>query len=106
MLGRGLCGGRVERDAQLVLAVDLGEAAREERVGERALGRLVDRHDRLGAGLEGEQQRLCGWGFLRRQIDESNINYLVGQMVFGDMTQAESLRSIALFANEVMPALR
>ncbi|MGE3936069.1 MAG: LLM class flavin-dependent oxidoreductase [Rhodospirillaceae bacterium] len=44
--------------------------------------------------------------FLRRQIEESTINYLVGQMVFGDMTQAESLRSIALFANEVMPALR
>jgi alkanesulfonate monooxygenase SsuD/methylene tetrahydromethanopterin reductase-like flavin-dependent oxidoreductase (luciferase family) len=44
--------------------------------------------------------------FLRRQIDDSTVNYLVSQMVFGDMTADETLRSIALFADQVMPALR
>jgi hypothetical protein len=31
---------------------------------------------------------------------------MVGQFAFGDLTLAESLRSIGLFANDVMPALR
>jgi hypothetical protein len=31
---------------------------------------------------------------------------MVGQFTFGDMTLAESLHSIGLFASKVMPALR
>jgi hypothetical protein len=31
---------------------------------------------------------------------------VVGQFAFGDLTRAECLRSIALFAEEVMPQLR
>jgi hypothetical protein len=31
---------------------------------------------------------------------------MVGQFAFGDLTLAESLRSIGLFASEVMPVLR
>jgi alkanesulfonate monooxygenase SsuD/methylene tetrahydromethanopterin reductase-like flavin-dependent oxidoreductase (luciferase family) len=43
--------------------------------------------------------------YLRRQMAEAKCNYLVGQLVFGDMTLKESLASIELFAREVMPAL-
>jgi alkanesulfonate monooxygenase SsuD/methylene tetrahydromethanopterin reductase-like flavin-dependent oxidoreductase (luciferase family) len=42
---------------------------------------------------------------LSAQLQTVGSNYLVGQFVFGDMTLAESTRSIALFASEVMPAL-
>jgi hypothetical protein len=31
---------------------------------------------------------------------------MVGQFAFGDLTLAESLRSIGLFASDVMPVLR
>ncbi len=43
---------------------------------------------------------------LAGQMDETGCNYLVGQFTFGDMTLQESLQSIALFVNEVMPGLR
>jgi alkanesulfonate monooxygenase SsuD/methylene tetrahydromethanopterin reductase-like flavin-dependent oxidoreductase (luciferase family) len=42
---------------------------------------------------------------LRRQLDETGANYVMGQFTFGDMTLAEATRSIALFAAEVMPNL-
>ncbi len=42
----------------------------------------------------------------REQIAETGANYFVGQFAFGDMTTEETLRSIELFAREVMPALR
>jgi alkanesulfonate monooxygenase SsuD/methylene tetrahydromethanopterin reductase-like flavin-dependent oxidoreductase (luciferase family) len=42
---------------------------------------------------------------LRRQIEESGINYLFCRFAFGDMTHDEALRSIELFAAEAMPAL-
>jgi hypothetical protein len=32
-------------------------------------------------------------------------NYLVGQFVFGDMSLAESMKSIELFTTKVMPEL-
>ncbi len=44
--------------------------------------------------------------FLRRQLAETGCNYVVGQFAFGDLTLGECLRSIGLFASEVMPALR
>ncbi len=43
---------------------------------------------------------------LRRQLAETGCNYVVGQFAFGDLTREECLRSIALFAEAVMPALR
>jgi alkanesulfonate monooxygenase SsuD/methylene tetrahydromethanopterin reductase-like flavin-dependent oxidoreductase (luciferase family) len=43
--------------------------------------------------------------FLQAQLDESAANYLVGQMAFGDLTLAESLRTVELFRKEVMPKL-
>jgi alkanesulfonate monooxygenase SsuD/methylene tetrahydromethanopterin reductase-like flavin-dependent oxidoreductase (luciferase family) len=42
---------------------------------------------------------------LRAQLELVDANYLVGQFVFGDMSLAESLKSIALFADRVMPEL-
>jgi alkanesulfonate monooxygenase SsuD/methylene tetrahydromethanopterin reductase-like flavin-dependent oxidoreductase (luciferase family) len=44
--------------------------------------------------------------FLSSQLDETRCNYLVGQFAFGDLTLSETLRSIQLFADEVMPKLR
>jgi alkanesulfonate monooxygenase SsuD/methylene tetrahydromethanopterin reductase-like flavin-dependent oxidoreductase (luciferase family) len=42
--------------------------------------------------------------FIKAEIEASNCNYFVPQMVFGDMTLAESLRSIELFGRDVLPA--
>jgi alkanesulfonate monooxygenase SsuD/methylene tetrahydromethanopterin reductase-like flavin-dependent oxidoreductase (luciferase family) len=43
---------------------------------------------------------------LREQAEIAGVNYLVGQFAFGDLSEAEVARSIALFGSEVMPALR
>ena len=37
---------------------------------------------------------------------QTGCNYVVGQFAFGDLTRAECLQSIGLFAGEVMPAMR
>ncbi|HEY1506520.1 MAG TPA: LLM class flavin-dependent oxidoreductase [Stellaceae bacterium] len=42
---------------------------------------------------------------LRAQLELVDANYLVGQFVFGDMSLAESLKSVTLFAEQVMPVL-
>ena len=42
---------------------------------------------------------------LRAQLELTDANYLVGQFVFGDMSLAESLESVTLFAERVMPEL-
>ncbi len=42
--------------------------------------------------------------FVEAEIAANDCNYFVPQMVFGDMTPKESLRSIELFGKEVMPA--
>ena len=42
--------------------------------------------------------------FIAAEIDADDCNYFVPQMVFGDMTLKESLRSVELFARDVMPA--
>jgi alkanesulfonate monooxygenase SsuD/methylene tetrahydromethanopterin reductase-like flavin-dependent oxidoreductase (luciferase family) len=43
--------------------------------------------------------------FLRAELDESATNYLVGQFAFGDLSLAESVRSVELFNQHVMPRL-
>jgi alkanesulfonate monooxygenase SsuD/methylene tetrahydromethanopterin reductase-like flavin-dependent oxidoreductase (luciferase family) len=43
--------------------------------------------------------------FLQAQLGESAANYLVGQFAFGDLTLAESLRTVELFKREVMAKL-
>jgi len=42
--------------------------------------------------------------FVAAEVEASASNYLLSWFAFGDMTVAESLRSIELFAREVMPA--
>jgi alkanesulfonate monooxygenase SsuD/methylene tetrahydromethanopterin reductase-like flavin-dependent oxidoreductase (luciferase family) len=42
---------------------------------------------------------------LRSQLELVGANYLVGQFVFGDMSLAESLKSVTLFGEQVIPAL-
>lgn len=44
--------------------------------------------------------------YLARQVEETGTNYLVGQFAFGDLSRAEVLKSIELFGQHVMPALR
>jgi alkanesulfonate monooxygenase SsuD/methylene tetrahydromethanopterin reductase-like flavin-dependent oxidoreductase (luciferase family) len=43
---------------------------------------------------------------LQRQIDATGVNYLILDPAFGDLTLAESMRTVELFARDVMPALR
>ena len=42
--------------------------------------------------------------FIEAEAAANNCNYFVPQMVFGSMTLKESLRSVELFARDVMPA--
>ena len=42
---------------------------------------------------------------LRAQLELVDANYLVGQFVFGDMSLAESLKSVTLFGEQVMSEL-
>ena len=44
--------------------------------------------------------------FLAEQIEDSGVNYVVGQFCFGDLTLDEMLRSVELFSTAVMPRLR
>jgi len=59
--------------------------------------------ERLGHGIAGSPATVRR--FIEEQVASNNCNYFVPQMVFGDMTLKESLRSIELFANAIMPAL-
>jgi alkanesulfonate monooxygenase SsuD/methylene tetrahydromethanopterin reductase-like flavin-dependent oxidoreductase (luciferase family) len=57
-----------------------------------------------GQAIAGSPETVCR--FLASQTEQSGINYIVGQFCFGDLTLDEMLRSVNLFASEVMPALR
>jgi alkanesulfonate monooxygenase SsuD/methylene tetrahydromethanopterin reductase-like flavin-dependent oxidoreductase (luciferase family) len=57
----------------------------------------------IGQGVAGAPARVAQ--ALSRQIAATGSNYLLGQFAFGDITLAEALASIELFAEEVMPAL-
>jgi hypothetical protein len=43
---------------------------------------------------------------LEAQLGESGVNYVGCRFAFGDLSFAESMRSLDLFAREVMPHLR
>jgi len=62
-----------------------------------------DKMMELGQGIAGSPDTVVG--FLRSQLSQSGANYLVGQFAFGDLTLTESLRSIELFTQNVMPKL-
>ena len=57
----------------------------------------------VGQGVAGSPQSVAA--FLRRELAETGSNYCVGQFAFGDLTLGETLHSIELFAQEVMPRL-
>jgi alkanesulfonate monooxygenase SsuD/methylene tetrahydromethanopterin reductase-like flavin-dependent oxidoreductase (luciferase family) len=57
-----------------------------------------------GQGIAGSPKTVRE--MLAAQIEDTGCNYVVGQFTFGDMTLAESLDSIGLFVDEVIPALR
>jgi alkanesulfonate monooxygenase SsuD/methylene tetrahydromethanopterin reductase-like flavin-dependent oxidoreductase (luciferase family) len=59
---------------------------------------------RRGQGIAGSAKTVTE--FLQSQLAETGCNYVVGQFAFGDLTREECLQSIALFASDVMPALR
>src|SRR5262249_5541146 len=57
-----------------------------------------------GQGIAGSPATVAE--FLSSQLRATGCNYVVGQFAFGDLTREESLRSIGLFAGEVIPLLR
>jgi alkanesulfonate monooxygenase SsuD/methylene tetrahydromethanopterin reductase-like flavin-dependent oxidoreductase (luciferase family) len=57
-----------------------------------------------GRGIAGSARTVTE--AVRKQMAESGADYFVGQFAFGDLTLKETLRSIELFAGEIMPALR
>ena len=57
----------------------------------------------VGQGIAGAPDHVVE--VLSGQLAATGSNYLVGQFAFGDITLAEALGSIELFAKEVMPAL-
>jgi alkanesulfonate monooxygenase SsuD/methylene tetrahydromethanopterin reductase-like flavin-dependent oxidoreductase (luciferase family) len=57
----------------------------------------------VGQGIAGSPDTVTR--FLQEQIKQTGSNYLVGQFAFGDMSCAEAIHSIELFARRVMPAL-
>ena len=58
----------------------------------------------VGQGVAGSPRTVTA--FLREQLAVTGSNYCVGQFAFGDLSLAETQRSIALFAHEVMPELQ
>ncbi len=62
-----------------------------------------DKMAEIGQAIAGDPDAVTK--FLEAQIDESTANYLVGQFAFGDLTLKESLRSVHLFHEHVMPKL-
>jgi alkanesulfonate monooxygenase SsuD/methylene tetrahydromethanopterin reductase-like flavin-dependent oxidoreductase (luciferase family) len=57
-----------------------------------------------GQGIAGSPATVAG--FLARELSATGCNYVVGQFAFGDLTLEESLQTIGLFAEEVIPLLR
>jgi alkanesulfonate monooxygenase SsuD/methylene tetrahydromethanopterin reductase-like flavin-dependent oxidoreductase (luciferase family) len=56
-----------------------------------------------GQGIAGSPATVAE--FLARELGGTGCNYVVGQFAFGDLTLGESLQSIGLFADEVIPLL-
>ena len=56
-----------------------------------------------GRGIAGSPATVTR--MIKAQMAEAGTNYFVGQFAFGDLSLAEVLRTVDLFAREVMPAL-
>ena len=55
-------------------------------------------------GVAGSPETVTAW--LSKHLEQTGANFLVGQHQFGDMTLAETLRSLELYAEHVMPELK
>lgn len=75
---------------------------RSPMLGERA-DNFPDLHQ-LGRGIAGSPKTVAD--FLMQRAQTAEINYLIGQFAFGDMTFEQAHHSATLFASEVMPVLR
>jgi alkanesulfonate monooxygenase SsuD/methylene tetrahydromethanopterin reductase-like flavin-dependent oxidoreductase (luciferase family) len=58
----------------------------------------------VGKGIAGTPAQVAA--FLDKRLRTAGANYCINRFAFGDMTQAESARSVALFARHVAPVLR
>jgi alkanesulfonate monooxygenase SsuD/methylene tetrahydromethanopterin reductase-like flavin-dependent oxidoreductase (luciferase family) len=58
---------------------------------------------RMGFGVAGTPAQVRD--VLAAQVAETGINYFLCRAAFGDLSYAQTLRSVELFAREVMPAL-
>lgn len=56
-----------------------------------------------GKGVAGTPEKVLG--FLRQRLGATGANYCINRFAFGDLSTAEAMRSVELFAHEVMPAL-
>ncbi len=59
---------------------------------------------KIGQGIAGDSETVTE--FLKAQMTQSGANYVVGQFAFGDLSLAETLRSLEIFTRAVMPELR
>jgi alkanesulfonate monooxygenase SsuD/methylene tetrahydromethanopterin reductase-like flavin-dependent oxidoreductase (luciferase family) len=62
-----------------------------------------DRLAEAGQGVAGDVATVTR--FVEAQCAESGANYFIGQFAFGDLSLAESVRSVELFARHIMPGL-
>ena len=62
-----------------------------------------DAHMAAGLSIAGSPRTVRD--FLAREVETAGANGVLGQMVFGSMAYDDALRSLELFAGEVMPAL-
>jgi len=54
--------------------------------------------------LCGSPSRICAQ--IAHLVEVTHANYFIGCFAWGDLTLEQSLRSLRLFADEVMPAFR
>jgi alkanesulfonate monooxygenase SsuD/methylene tetrahydromethanopterin reductase-like flavin-dependent oxidoreductase (luciferase family) len=80
----------------------LWERAQQDFVLKDIYPKDFDSLEKIGHGIAGSPETV------RNYIDQlqrdTGINYLICQMVFGDISVADAERSLTLFAREVMPA--
>jgi alkanesulfonate monooxygenase SsuD/methylene tetrahydromethanopterin reductase-like flavin-dependent oxidoreductase (luciferase family) len=60
--------------------------------------------EQMGIGVAGSPDTVAA--VLSAQLAESGANYVLGRFAFGDLSFEESARSVELFAQGVMPALK
>ncbi len=72
----------------------------------RIIGLLPPTFDEMmaiGNGVAGSPETVRRW--ITEEIAATGINYFVSWLAFGDLTLAESMRSLELYSREVIPAL-